>query len=298
MTSSVRLMRSWLFVPGHNQRFLERALETDADAVILDLEDSVPAAEKPAARGLVSDAVGRLAERGRASVWVRVNPVGSPWWDDDIDAVTIPGLDGIRLPKVDGPDALRAAARRLEDRERSGGIEPGRVLIVPGIESASGVAAAFDIASVDPRVHALGFGAADFCADIGADISWEATLLARSSLVLASRRAGIAPPVDGAYLDLDDEAGLRASTRAARGLGFFGRSAIHPRQVAVINEAFTPDVAEVARAEAIIAADGDGRGGAHRLPSGEFVDAPVVRRARQVVDLAARVSPGRDHDAG
>lgn len=288
MSRTDPLLRSWLYVPGHNARFLQGALETDADAVIIDLEDAVPVADKAAARNRVADAVAGFDGRG-ISVWVRVNPVGPEWWTDDVAAATAAGVDGIRLPKADAADDVRATAERLDAAERDAGRAAGSVRIVAGIESAAGIAAAFDIARASGRLQALAFGAADFCADIGADISWEATLLARSSLVLDSRRAGIAPPVDGAYTTLDDEEGLRRSTVAARALGFFGRSAIHPRQVATINRAFTPDAAEVERARAIL--EGARDAGAVRLAS-EFVDPAIVRRARQVLDLAARHEGG------
>lgn len=285
MTRRDPLLRSWLYVPGHIDRFLTAAQATDADAVIIDLEDAVPAADKPRARAGVADAVAGFAGRG-ISVWVRVNPVGSAWWADDVAAATAAGVDGIRLPKVDGADDVRATAEQLDACERSGGRAAGGVRIVPGIESAAGVAAASEIARASDRVQALAFGAADFCADLGVDISWEATLVARSMIVLDSRRAGIAPPVDGAYTALEDADGLLSTTLAARSLGFFGRSAIHPRQVEVINRAYTPSVAEVDRARAILDAAGDG--GAARVGSGEFADAAIVRRARQVVALADR----------
>ena len=274
------LLRSWLYVPGHVDRFLKSAQATDADAVIIDLEDAVPAADKARARAAVADAVAGFAGRG-LSVWVRVNPVGSAWWTDDVAAAAAAGVDGIRLPKADAPDAVQATAGLL-DANRT----PGSVRIVAGIESAAGVAAAYEIAAASDRVAALAFGAADFCADIGVDGGWEATLLARSSLVLASRRAGIAPPIDSAYTLLDDADGLMSTTLAARSLGFFGRSAIHPRQVEVINRAYTPSGAEIERARAILDEAGDG--GAARVGSGEFADAAIVRRARQVVALADR----------
>lgn len=272
--------RSWLYVPGHVDRFLIAARETDADAVIIDLEDAVPAADKGRARAGVADAVAGFAGRG-VSVWVRVNPVGSAWWTDDVAAASAAGVDGIRLPKVDAPEDVQVTAERLDATGASGSLR-----IVAGIESAAGVAAAYEIAAASDRVAALAFGAADFCADIGVDGVWEATLLARSSLVLASRRAGIAPPVDSAYTLLEDADGLMTSTLAARSLGFFGRSAIHPRQVAIINRAYTPSVTEVERARAIVTGAADG--GAVRLPSGQFADAAILRRARQVVDLATR----------
>lgn len=281
MSQPASLIRSWLYVPAHVQRFLERARDTDADAVIIDLEDAVPAADKAAARAGLADAVAGFAGRG-LSVWVRVNSVGSSWWTDDVAAAAAAGVDGIRLPKADGADDVRATAARLDACEPSG----ARARIVPGIESAAGVAAAYDVARASDRVLALAFGAADFCADIGIDGGWEATLLARSSLVLDSRRAGIGPPVDGAYTALDDLDGLASTTLAARSLGFFGRSAIHPTQVPVINRAYTPTAAEVARAQAVL--DGATDGGAVRLASGAFADAAIVRRARQVVDLASR----------
>ena len=293
MTRRRDLIRSWLYVPGNNERFIEQASGTDADAVIFDLEDSVPAGEKSRARDLVRDAIAGFPADGRPSVWVRVNPFGTDRFVGDLDAVVQPGLDGVRLPKVDDPGTVAAVADRLAAVERRAGLVAGSIPLVCGIESAAGVATAFEIAAASDRVRALAFGAADYCADIGVEISWEATAVPRSLLVIASRRAGIEPPVDAAYLDVDDEDGLREASVAARRLGFFGRSAIHPRQVAVINAVYTPTAAEVERARSVIeaaqVASTDGQG-AFRMPSGEFVDAAIVRRARSVLDL----TEGRD----
>jgi len=288
MTRRQDLIRSWLYVPGNNARFVKRASETDADAVIFDLEDSVPVDENRRAREMVREAIAALPAGARPSVWVRVNAVGTDDFDDDLSAVVGPGLDGVRVPKVDDPDAVAAVAERMADLERGAGVPAGSIALVCGIESAAGVASAFHIASASERVRALAFGPADYCADIGVDVSWEATAVARSLLVIGSRQAGVGPPVDGAYLDVDDEEGLRRESVAARGIGFFGRSAIHPRQIAVINAVFTPDAREIARARAIVdaarATFADGQG-AFRMPSGAFVDAAIVRRARSVLEL-------------
>ncbi len=289
MIERAPLLRSWLYVPGNSPRFLARAFETDADAVIFDLEDSVPPAEKDHARQLVREALAAPPRAARASVWVRVNAFGTDAFEADLAAVVGPGMDGVRLPKVDAPDAVRAAADLIGELERRAGLRDGATRLVCGIESAAGVAAAAEIAHASDRVQALAFGAADYCADIGVESSAEATLVARSLLVIASRSAGVAPPVDGAHLDLDDDEGLRGASLAARRLGFFGRSAIHPRQVPIINAAFRPGAAETARAREILAAAAgaaDAGRGALRLPSGAFVDAAIERWARRVVELA------------
>jgi citrate lyase subunit beta/citryl-CoA lyase len=164
------------------------------------------------------------------------------------------------------------------------------------LESALGVWNALEIARADPRILALGFGAVDFVRDIGGGPGTKGleTLYARSRLVLASRVAGIRPPVESVYAQLQDDAGLERATRLSRDLGFFGRAAIHPRQVPIINRIFTPTAEEVAHAREVVqaAAQAGASGtGALRLPSGEFVDLPVVQRAENLLRLADALGP-------
>lgn len=259
-------VRSWLYAPGHNERILSKAFDAGADAVILDLEDAVPVEAKHMARELVVEVLVSHPE-----AWVRINRAGSD--DAEADLAAIAGrCAGIRVPKVESPDDVRWVANR-------GGALP----LTCSIESALGVVRAFEIASC-PHVRDLTFGGADLALDLGAGGGWLEMLYARSALVVASRAAGKTSPVDGVFTNLDDAAGLRASAGRARRLGYFGKSALHPRQVAIINEVFQPGPEELAWAHRVLDAFNRANGGATRLEDGEFVDAPIAARARRLLE--------------
>lgn len=284
------LARSYLFAPGHREELLRKSLEAGADAVVFDLEDAVPPSERPAARRRIASvlAAGRSAEW--PAIWVRINSLAGEGWREDLAAVVGPAVGGLRLPKVDSREAVLAAEEALAMAEERSGLSPGTTALALTIESARGVLAAGDLATC-ARVRHLVFGAADFAADVAAEPGEDEleTLHARSQLVVVSRAAGLQPPVAGAYTRLDDVAGLARSTRAARRLGFFGRSCLHPRQVPIVNEAFTPHPEELSRAQQIVrahAAAAASRSGSSVLPDGQFVDAAVVRRAQALLDLA------------
>lgn len=283
MSSPSRLRRSYLFAPGSSPRVLGKVLGAGADAVVLDLEDAVAPQNKVAARAAVADLVVREAAAAPCEVHVRVNRTAGGYDTDDVAAVVGPGLRALRLPKAADAGEIAAVAALLDRLERDAGLEPGTVALYPTIESAAGVERARELAAA-PRVESLVFGAADFLADVGAGGDGrDATLFARSTIVLASRTAGIAQPVDGAYTDLDDLDGLRRTTAWARSLGFFGRSAIHPRQLAVLHDVATPTPAELAWAREVAAVS---ERGAAAVVAGGFVDAAVARRARAILALA------------
>jgi citrate lyase subunit beta/citryl-CoA lyase len=289
------LARSFLFAPGTRDDLLRKALESDADAVIFDLEDSVPAAEKARARRRVEAVLeGRPAG---PPIWVRINAHEGGSWRDDVEAVVRPGVRGLRLPKVRSAGVVGEIADAVAVAEQGNGVPPGTLLLAATVETAEGVLAAPEIAR-RARVRHLVFGAADFAADVGAEPDDEEleTLFARSQLVIASRAAGIDPPVAGAFTRLDDLPGLERSTRRHARLGFFGRSCIHPRQVAIVNEIFTPRPAQVARAQEIVEAHAQaalaGAGGV-ALADGDFVDAAAVRRAEALLQLARALGAER-----
>src|SRR3954453_16140193 len=265
--------RSYLFAPGHNAKLLGKVFDAGADAVMLDLEDAVPPDGKAAARALGAAA---LADRVG---WVRINAVRSPAAEADLDAVA--GLAaGIRVPKVESPEDVQWVVARA----------PCPPLIC-AIESARGVLAAAEIAPVRGVRH-LSMGGVDLRQDLNAGEGNLQTLYARSHLVLVSRAAGLAPPIDSVYARLDDEAGLREQAEFARSLGFFGKSAIHPRQLPVLHQVFTPNAQEITWAREVLAAFDAAGGAALRLPSGEFVDLPVADRAHRVLTLADSLSSG------
>jgi len=278
-------IRSYLYAPGSNPRVMEKALAAGADAVILDLEDSVAPADKLAARGQVAAVIAGVGEGG-AEVHVRVNHGADGPDLDDVAAVTAPGLTGLRLPKIASADEVWAVADALDSLEDIGGMAPGTVRLYLSVETAAAALAASELAAA-PRVARLVFGATDFLADIGSPGTTDgpATALARGMLVLVSRAAGIGAPVDCVHTALDDEEGLRRGAGAARELGFFGKSVIHPRQIAVVHDVFSASDAEIAHARRVLAHVEAHGAGATQL-EGELIDAAVVARARRVVAMS------------
>ena len=261
--------RSWLFAPGHSERFLARVFESGADEPLLDLEDGVGPELKDRARAQVREVLdGKPA-------WVRINRAGTPAAELDLGAVA-GTAKGIRLPKVERPEEIAWVRERLDGRA---------VPLTCTIESATGAARVREIAGA-PGVVSLSFGNADFSADLGIDPAYpDATLHVRSEMVLASRLADIQPPSDGVHTMIDDEDGLRAEATRARRLGFLGKSCIHPRQVAIVNEVFTPSAAEQDWARRVLAAYEAAAGSAARTADGEMVDEPVAARARRLLEM-------------
>lgn len=258
-------------------------MDRGADAIIVDLEDSVPVAAKAAARATSTDWLARLVDR-RCQVWVRVNPDSLA---EDVGAVVGHNVDGIVLPKAD-PALVRDADGLLGDLEREHGVSAVAVMCL--VETSQGLLRAAELATL-PRVHRLGIGEADLLAELRirpSDGRRELTSL-RLQIVVASAAAGIAAPAAPTSTDFRDLDALRESTRELMALGFRARTAIHPAQVPVINDVFTPSEDEVERARRIVAAfeaavergsgvcvDDDGR----------MIDVAVVRSAREVLDLA------------
>ena len=274
------VFRSYLYVPASDPRLIEKAIGSEADAVVLDLEDAVAPNRKTEAR---KNAARLLESVPPKPVLVRVNAPGSALVAEDLDAIVGPNLFGVRFPKAEDPEEVRQVARALEG---SGAV------VQCLIESALGLELAFEIARCHERVEGVGLGEADLAADLG--VRDEAGLLyARSRVVAASRAAGLPGPVQSVYTDVRDLDGLRRSTLEGRNLGFFGRSAIHPAQLSVISEVFTPTEGEVAEARDLLArleeSAGEGTG-AFILEDGRFVDRAVVEGARSTLALTGRIS--------
>jgi citrate lyase subunit beta/citryl-CoA lyase len=275
---------TWLYVPGDRPERFEKAAASGADVVIIDLEDAVVPAHKAAAR---ENAVRWLATARAGSVEVRVNALSSPWAADDLGALDdVPALRGVRLPKVESPDDVRAALKALAAAECD---------VTCLIETARGVEAAFEVASV-PRVGAIALGEADLAGDLGVR-NTDALLWARSRVVIAARAAGLAAPAMSVFPHVDDLDGLAASSRAGRRLGFVGRAAIHPRQVPVIAAAFRPSPEEIADARTVIdsfARASDAGNGVLVLDDGRMIDPAMVVQARALLDRAGDVLPEAD----
>ena len=289
-----RPMRSFLFAPGNRPRMLQKVGHCGADAVILDLEDAVPISEKEVTREAVRDAAGTI---DTCPVYVRINPLeaaagfSQPIGEADLAAIVRRGLAGIIVPKVESPDDLQRADTLLHSLELQHGLAPGDVDIIPIIETALAIQRAYDIAASGTRVKRLAFGAGDFTRDIG--VAWSRREIesqhARSALVIASRAAGLEPPLDTVWVDLRDERGLMRSARTARQLGFQGKMAIHPSQVEPINTAFSPSDAEIAHATRVVDAftQAEADGLASIQLDGQFIDYPIVESAQRVLAMAA-----------
>lgn len=271
------LHRSWLYVPGHRPDRFASAAASGADAVVIDLEDAVPPGAKDEAR---EAAAAHVASGDAVPLYVRINHPATPWAQADVTAVTDAGARpaGLRIPKVEDPEQVRTVADWLPGSGRD-------VTLFCLIESALGVERAFEIARAHQQVAGLMLGEADLAADLGTADA-DGLQYARSRCVVAARAAGLPPPVQAVFTDIEDLDGLRVSCDRGRRLGFLGRSAIHPRQIPVINEAYTPAADEVARAHELLdSADRHG-GEAFVLPDGRFVDPAITERARRIVELA------------
>ena len=277
-------IRSYLYVPGSDPRRIEKALASEADAVILDLEDAVAPNRKEEARTTVAEV---LRSEHEKPVFVRINAPDSVLAEEDVEAVAGARLAGLRLPKTESPESVRLVAQWLNKL----GCEAGLQCL---IESALGLEFAFQIARAHEKVVGISLGEADLAADLG--VRGDAGLLyARSRLVAATRAAGLPGPVQSVYTNVRDAEGLRRSTMEGKNMGFVGRSAIHPAQIEVINEVFTPTEEEVAEAKDLLARleESTGTGtGAFALEDGRFVDEAVVGSARLTLALARREREG------
>lgn len=276
-----RVRRSVLFVPAVRPDRFAKAVATGADAVCVDLEDGVAFARKDEARG---KALALLADRAptRAEVVLRINEPESDPGERDIEALLASGVrpDALMVPKVGGPDTLRALERRLAP-----GL-PGLPLVVQ-IETARGLAAVEAVAAASPRVAVLFFGAVDLSAELGCVIEWDALLHARSRVVAAAALAEV-DAMDTPFMDVGAPSRLEEEARATRRLGFTGKAAIHPTQVPIIQAAFSPAPEAVAWARRIVAAYEANAGGV-LLVDGKLVERPVIASARRILDAAGAV---------
>lgn len=254
---------TWLFVPGSRSDRFDRAAGSGADEVILDLEDAVSPADKGDSREQVAAWLD-----GTGTGWVRVNGIGTSWHEEDVAALgRCPGLRGVVLPKAEEVAALTAVRELLPDGAG----------VVALVESALGLSRATELAACG-AVDRLAFGSIDFALDIGALESDEALLLARSSLVLASRLGGLPPPVDGVTVSTTDGDAARSAAVRARGLGFGGKLCIHPRQLGPVAEGFRPTAEQLDWAKRVVEA-GEGVS----VVDGQMVDRPVLARARAIL---------------
>ena len=278
-------MRSKLFVPGARPELFAKAMAGDADALSLDLEDSVPSAGKVDARAAVATFVASEAVQVLAKVViVRVNAPDTPWFEDDLRAVARPGVALINLPKLETPSGVRAAVRALEHAEAGNGVAtPIRLLL--NIETPQALANATALATAHPRVAGLQLGLGDLFEPLGIDRHDPANVHAvLFSVRMAAAQASVFA-LDGAWPDIADGEGFSAEAQRAKRLGYLGKSCIHPRQVALANAAFAPDAAELEAARRIVAAADEaalqGRGAF--VVDGRMVDLPFLKRAQALL---------------
>lgn len=271
-TTAVRPPVSYLFVPGHRPDLIAKSLTSAADAVVVDLEDAVAPADRPAARVAVRAALAAHREAPTAQqFWVRINAPGTADAEADLAAVG-DLLTHVRVPKVDDPAQIDWVAARA----------PHLAATLPAIESATGLLAAPAVAA-HPLVARLGLGGVDLANDLGCDGSAAALAYPRSVLVVASRAAGLPGPVNSVYPKLDDPAGLLAHAAAAKAIGFGAQSALTPRQLPAIRQVFGLAAERIAWAREVVDAFRSAEGAACRTASGEFVDLPIAQEAERIL---------------
>ncbi len=284
MTS--RYYRSLLFTPATSPRKCAKAFECGADGVVIDLEDSVAVTEKTAARQAVADL---LSMPRRGPTFIRINAMSTAFCLADLQAVMRSPPDGVMLPKVESAAELQTIDWLLGQFEVENQLPVNGVELMPIVETARGLVAAVEIARASPRVRQIAFGAVDLARDMGLVIDDETGPLAhaRFTLGVASRAAGLRAPFDSAFAAHADLAGLRTSAERARAFGFEGKGCIHPAQVAVVNDVFSPNEAERAQARRIVALfeDAERKGQAAVSLDGVMIDYPVAERARAVLAI-------------
>ena len=287
MLQALPFWRSMLFVPVNVPRFVARAHQRGADALILDLEDSLPVGQKLEGRAQLAAAVEALSAQG-AQLVVRVNS-SLRLVAADLEAAVLPGVRAICLPKVSGAAQLRWVADAISELEDERGLEEGAVGLIALIESAEALASLPEIARATPRLWAITLGSEDFSAEQGMVPNGETLLFPSQQIVFAARAAGITPlGFIGSIAEYGDLDAFRDTIRRSRHLGLRGGFCIHPDQVRVMNEEFAPSIEDLAEARAVIAAYEDalaeGRGTARY--QGKMIDKPVVARAREVLAAA------------
>ena len=288
------MRRSMLFLPGNSPNILLNADFLGADSIILDLEDAGAPTEKDSARILVRNAIKSL-EYTR-EVIVRINPVDSPYWQKDLEYIIPVRPDMIMPTKVSCADDVKIIAEYITKLEKEQGMEEGTVKIIPLIETTLGVENAFEIASSDERVQAIFLGGEDLTADLRCKRTKEGTEIfyARSRMVMAARAAGV-DVYDTPWTDVEDYEGLIKDASFAKSLGFSGKASISPRHVRFINDVFSPTEEEIQYAkdvfETIEKAKAEGKGVVSLR--GKMIDAPIVARAKQVLEAAEAMKGGR-----
>ena len=283
-------LRSKLFVPGSRPELFAKAMAGEADALSFDLEDAVSESRKHEARSAVGRFLDGVLSPANKCLIVRVNAMDTPHFEADIDAIVRPGLHLVNLPKPDSPDAVRAAADAIARAGRRNGIT-GPIGLLLNIETPQALRSAAALGAAHSSVAGLQLGLGDLFEPLGIDRGENAAVLqVMLTLRLAAGEAGV-PAYDSAFANIDDAAGYAAEAALARRLGFSGKSCIHPSQVALANQAFSPTARDIAHALKVLAAadDAQARGLGAYVVDGRMIDRPFEQRARAIVDLAGRL---------
>ena len=285
------ILRSLLFVPADSEKKLAKAGSSPADALILDLEDSVAADSRPAARALVK---AFMQDAHAQAIWVRINPLGSEDFIRDIEAVTASSPAGYVVPKPDGPHALNVIDAHLITRETQAGLPHGAIKLLPvATETPAATLSLQDYRSPPPRLAAMTWGAEDLSAALGAVANRDEhgeflfTYRVVRSLCLIAAKAADVPAIETLHADFRDAKGLERAARAAQREGFAGMLAIHPGQVETINKAFTPSESDVAHARKVVAAFAGGAGVASL--DGKMLDQPHLKQAKHVLEMDEKI---------
>jgi len=283
-----RLYRSLIFVPGNNQRFLEKAKSLPADIVCFDLEDSVPDKEKKKARKIIKESLKSRSEYS-SEVYVRTNSPSSGKIPDDLDEIVRKGIDGIVIPKVNNVKELKKIEKNLSSLEKKRKLDS--ILLIPSIESAEGVVNTYDIASSSKRISAVVFGVFDLLNDMGIEYTKnpEGAKYARSKIPLDAKAAG-AYALDAIWQDLKDEKGLKEDCTAGRKLGYVGKTLIHPDQIDITHKIFHPNETEIKWAQKVYKTylQSTKKGKGATTVDGKMIDEVHFKRAKALLDLVKK----------
>jgi citrate lyase subunit beta/citryl-CoA lyase len=285
------LLRSLIFVPGNRPNMLERALSFNADIIMVDLEDSVPPAEKINARDLAREWVPKLHRSGRR-VMVRVNSLDTGLTGGEVDAVVGPDLYGLSIGKTESVWDVRETDHIIASAESAAGLDSGQIKLIPWIENARAVMAVQEITAASSRIIAIAFGAEDYTNDMGIQRSdtGQEVYFPRAMVPVAARAAGVAS-LDSPFVLFRDPDGLRQDSQVSRQLGYTGKFAIHPAQLEIINETFGPSPEEIDYARRVVEAanraEAEGRGSV--ALDGRMIDVPVLKRAQNLLSLAEAI---------
>lgn len=288
--SNIGSIRSFLFVPGNHPDKIRKVFGYGADAVILDLEDACADVDKPAARETV---VAALKEPHEGLGYIRINAIDTAYCFRDLEAIIGPWLDGIVLPKLEHPEELFAIDWALSQYEQERGLPVGGIDLMPIIETGLGVKNLDQICARPTRMRRFSFGAGDFTRDVGIKWSPDETELGyvRGHMILTARANNLQAPIDTVHIDLRDEESFAGSVQTGVKFGFQGKLCIHPKQVALVNQSYSPSAEEIDRARKIIEAfeRAETGGSASIQVDGYFVDYPIVEKAYAVVRQADRL---------